>query len=78
MLYAVFDLFDVVALNYQTKDMESHLNEARFRSNGGCGYVLKPRCLLAESGFNSCKVDEHSAHCDPVLMEIRVSSRYNI
>lgn len=64
-----------MALNYQTKDMETHLNESRFRSNGGCGYVLKPKCLLSENGFDFRKVDESSPHADPVSMEIRVSSR---
>lgn len=35
----------VVALNYQTRDFPMRLNEAKFRVNGNCGYVLKPRCL---------------------------------
>ena len=35
-----------VALNHQTKDRAMQLNEALFEMNAGCGYVLKPPCLL--------------------------------
>jgi phosphatidylinositol phospholipase C delta len=35
----------VVALNYQTRDYGMRLNRAKFLLNGGCGYILKPRCL---------------------------------
>merc|ERR1712062_81670 len=35
----------VVALNYQNKDKETYLNLSQFRRNGGCGYILKPKCL---------------------------------
>lgn len=29
-----------------------HLNASLFRQNGGCGYVLKPRCLRDSTTFN--------------------------
>lgn len=32
----------MVALNYQTGDKPMQLNQAKFRQNGNCGYVLKP------------------------------------
>lgn len=32
----------LVALNFQTGDKNLHMNNARFRQNGNCGYVLKP------------------------------------
>ena len=32
----------VVALNYQTSDLEMQINRGRFRDNGGCGYLLRP------------------------------------
>ncbi|KAH8060382.1 phosphatidylinositol phospholipase C [Aureococcus anophagefferens] len=35
----------LVALNYQTRDLAMRLNKAKFRANGGCGYVLKPDVL---------------------------------
>ena len=35
----------VVAMNFQTKDYGMRLNRAKFQLNGGCGYILKPRCL---------------------------------
>lgn len=33
----------MVALNFQTDDSAMVLNDGRFRENGGCGYVLRPR-----------------------------------
>ncbi|XP_040566221.1 1-phosphatidylinositol 4,5-bisphosphate phosphodiesterase delta-1 isoform X4 [Lepeophtheirus salmonis] len=35
----------IVALNYQTEDKQNFYNRAKFRDNGGCGYVLKPSFL---------------------------------
>lgn len=34
-----------MALNYQTKDKLYLINKMRFKDNGGCGYVLKPKFL---------------------------------
>lgn len=36
----------MVALNLQTPDRGSWLNEGFFEQNGGCGYILKPRGML--------------------------------
>lgn len=36
----------MIALNYQTADKPMQMNEAKFRDNGGCGYVLKPKFML--------------------------------
>lgn len=35
----------LVALNYQTDDIPTHLNYAMFETNQNCGYVLKPRVM---------------------------------
>ena len=35
----------LVALNYQTDCQKMQLNQAMFKDNGGCGYVLKPKDL---------------------------------
>jgi hypothetical protein len=35
----------MVALNYQTDDESTFVNNAKFSDNGGCGYVLKPSFL---------------------------------
>jgi hypothetical protein len=46
----------MVALNYQTPDVFMHLNQGRFRQNGGCGYILKPEIMRkANPGFR----DQH-------------------
>ncbi|CAH0547497.1 unnamed protein product [Brassicogethes aeneus] len=36
----------MVALNYQTGDKPMQLNQAKFRDNGYCGYLLKPDFML--------------------------------
>lgn len=36
----------MIALNYQTADKPMQMNEAKFRDNGCCGYVLKPKFML--------------------------------
>lgn len=38
----------MIALNYQTADKPMQLNQARFRDNGACGFILKPRFMLNE------------------------------
>ncbi len=36
----------MVAMNFQTPQKELQVNQGWFLRNGGCGYVLKPPCLL--------------------------------
>ena len=40
----------LVALNFQTPGKNLQINQGWFLRNGGCGYVLKPKYLLNESG----------------------------
>ncbi|KAJ7324639.1 hypothetical protein JRQ81_017659 [Phrynocephalus forsythii] len=40
----------LVALNYQTDGRVMQLNQAKFRMNGNCGYILKPQQMC--KGFN--------------------------
>lgn len=35
----------MVAINFQKPDLGMHLNQGKFRKNGGCGYILKPESL---------------------------------
>ena len=37
----------LIALNYQANDESMCLQQGFFSDNGGCGYLLKPPCLLA-------------------------------
>lgn len=39
----------MVALNFQTSSEPMLLNYAKFMKNGGCGYVLKPDCMLSDT-----------------------------
>ncbi|XP_044272158.1 1-phosphatidylinositol 4,5-bisphosphate phosphodiesterase gamma-1 isoform X2 [Tribolium madens] len=38
----------MVALNYQTGDKPMQLNQAKFRDNGNCGYLLKPDFMFRD------------------------------
>lgn len=38
----------MVALNYQANDESMCLQRGFFSDNGGCGYILKPPCLLKD------------------------------
>lgn len=38
----------MIALNYQTSDKPMQINEGKFRDNGACGYLLKPKFTLNE------------------------------
>ena len=56
----------MVALNYQADDHAMSLQHGLFSNNGGCGYLLKPRCLRD----NACLFDPrarvytHGKHVD--------------
>lgn len=39
----------MIALNYQTPDKPMQLNQAKFRDNGACGFILKPRIMRNET-----------------------------
>ncbi|XP_069699232.1 1-phosphatidylinositol 4,5-bisphosphate phosphodiesterase delta-4-like isoform X2 [Periplaneta americana] len=42
----------IVALNYQSSRRPIFLNESKFRQNGGCGYVLKPKYLCGGTDYD--------------------------
>ncbi|NXM71028.1 PLCH1 phosphodiesterase, partial [Serilophus lunatus] len=46
----------LVALNYQSEGRVMQLNEAKFRVNGNCGYVLKPQ-QMCKGSFNPYSAD---------------------
>uniref|UniRef100_A0A6J0SML8 Phosphoinositide phospholipase C n=1 Tax=Pogona vitticeps TaxID=103695 RepID=A0A6J0SML8_9SAUR len=46
----------LVALNYQTDGRVMQLNQAKFRMNGNCGYVLKPQ-QMCKGTFNPYSAD---------------------
>ncbi|NXJ14801.1 PLCH1 phosphodiesterase, partial [Odontophorus gujanensis] len=46
----------LVALNYQSEGRMMQLNEAKFRVNGNCGYVLKPQ-QMCKGSFNPYSSD---------------------
>lgn len=57
----------LVALNFQTSDTPLLLNDGRFRQSAGCGYLLKPDCVLGKINptKTSITVKILSAHCIP-------------
>ncbi|XP_078346086.1 1-phosphatidylinositol 4,5-bisphosphate phosphodiesterase zeta-1-like [Oculina patagonica] len=42
----------MVAINYQKPDSGMHLNQGKFKKNGGCGYILKPDSLRDRENSN--------------------------
>lgn len=38
----------MVALNFQTGDKPMQLNQAKFRDNGNCGYLLRPQFMFRD------------------------------
>ncbi|CAE8598405.1 unnamed protein product [Polarella glacialis] len=60
----------MVAMNYQTSDKGSLLNEGLFRHyNGGSGYVLKPAALLGEHSLSSARTGQQ---CRGKRLHLRV------
>ncbi|XP_024915802.1 1-phosphatidylinositol 4,5-bisphosphate phosphodiesterase eta-2, partial [Cynoglossus semilaevis] len=51
----------MVAMNYQTEGRMLELNQAKFSSNGNCGYTLKPKCMWKGS-FNPTSEDPLPGH----------------
>ena len=48
----------MAAINLQTPDLPNQMNSAMFELNNGCGYVLKPPCMLeAQSKFDPFELD---------------------
>nr|XP_057910740.1 1-phosphatidylinositol 4,5-bisphosphate phosphodiesterase eta-2 [Doryrhamphus excisus] len=41
----------MVAMNYQTEGRMLELNQAKFSTNGNCGYILKPK-IMCKGAFN--------------------------
>lgn len=60
----------MIALNYQTPDKPMQLNQAKFRDNGGCGFVLKPEFMMRDE-FDPNDVDT-VVGVDPQLISIRI------
>ncbi|XP_069674413.1 1-phosphatidylinositol 4,5-bisphosphate phosphodiesterase gamma-1 isoform X2 [Periplaneta americana] len=60
----------MVALNYQTPDKYMQLNQAKFRENGNCGYLLKPEFMFREdfSPYNKKTL----VGVEPLRISIRV------
>jgi phosphatidylinositol phospholipase C, delta len=67
----------MVALNIQTVDAHMQLNRAMFSTNGGSGYVLKPKPLCLASGF-SLDSSEAIHGVTPVRVEIEVISGQHV
>lgn len=59
----------MIALNYQTPDKPMQLLMGKFRDNGGCGYILKPKLMLSDD------YDPNDPTCEgleQVLVTLRV------
>ena len=62
----------MACMNYQTWDLGMRLNFARFRLNGGCGYVLKPQ-WMRDAQWAPPQADEEVADAAAPAREARRS-----
>lgn len=60
----------MVALNYQTGDRYMQLNQAKFRDNGNCGYLLKPDFMFKDDFDPNDK--NTLVGVDPLTISIRI------
>ena len=67
-------LYISVALNYQHKDKETMLNDAKFSDNGGCGYILKPDFLREPNPKYSPISSSTSTFLHPKKLKITIIS----
>ncbi|XP_061562127.1 1-phosphatidylinositol 4,5-bisphosphate phosphodiesterase epsilon-1 isoform X1 [Phycodurus eques] len=71
----------LVALNYQTDDLPTHLNTALFEANGGCGYVLKPAVLWDRSCplyQQFCPTERDVERSGPAVYSLTIVSGQNV
>lgn len=51
----------MIALNFQTPDKAMWQNHGKFRQNGGCGYILKPKVLTEDTPKDCEPFNPHEA-----------------
>jgi hypothetical protein len=77
----------MVALNFQTRDLWMAIHQSKFLDNGGCGYVLKPQCLLPNVGenwkllpYDKLKGEQHPMRLLPivVMLKMRIISGWQL
>ncbi|VVC96133.1 unnamed protein product, partial [Leptidea sinapis] len=61
----------MVALNFQTPDKPMQVNMAKFKENGGCGYVLKPDFMF-DDAYNPYEKGYIEKRVKPVTVMLRV------
>lgn len=67
----------MVALNFQTADPPMWLNHGKFRQNGNCGYILKPKVLTEEplagqAAFNPHVLDTYKDRVEACELKIKI------
>ncbi|XP_028169476.1 1-phosphatidylinositol 4,5-bisphosphate phosphodiesterase gamma-1 [Ostrinia furnacalis] len=61
----------MVALNYQTPDKAMQINVGKFKENGNCGFVLKPKFMLDET-YNPFDYKAIEKYTSPWKIRLRV------
>lgn len=65
----------MIALNYQTGDKAMQYNQAKFRDNGQCGYLLKPKFMSSEE-FDPNNPSTISQHEEKIVTIRIVAARH--
>jgi hypothetical protein len=61
-----------VALNFQTPGQMMDLYDAKFRQNGGCGYVLKPSVMREQASCFSANSRDLFPELVPQFLHLKV------
>ncbi|MFT7805365.1 inactive phospholipase C-like protein 2-like [Arapaima gigas] len=67
----------IVAMNFQTPGLMMDLNNAWFRQNGNCGYVLRPAIMREEVSYFSGNTKDSVPGVSPQLLHLKVISGQN-
>ena len=65
-------MFGAVSLNFQTPGQMMDVYEGKFRSNGGCGYVLKPAVMREHVSVFSASSKDAIPGVSPQTYKIKV------
>ncbi|XP_023658393.1 inactive phospholipase C-like protein 2 isoform X1 [Paramormyrops kingsleyae] len=68
----------IVAMNFQTPGLMMDLNNAWFRQNGNCGYVLRPAIMREEVSYFSGNAKDSVPGVSPQLLHLKIISGQNL
>lgn len=71
MFYFIYSILLVSFFLHRILDKSMQLNQAKFRQNGGCGYVLRPEYMFSDDFDPNSKAS--LVGIEPVMLTIKVN-----